>query len=55
MPAPMRNIVFCCLAVGFASLSTPTTHADPVTYTLTGTFTGTLGMLSFTSVAGTIT
>ena len=30
-------------------------HADPVTYTFTGTFTGTIGALSFTSDPGTIT
>lgn len=30
-------------------------HADPVTYSLAGTFTGTIGALSFTDASGTIT
>ena len=38
-------LLCCCVAA----------EADPVTYTLTGTFTGTIGALSFTSDPGSIT
>src|SRR6185312_9706986 len=43
------------LAALLAAGSLSVAHADPVTYTLTGTFSGSLGSTSFTSIAGTIT
>jgi hypothetical protein len=48
----MRLFVFAAmLAAGSLSVA----HADPVTYTLTGSFTGSLGAVSFHSLSGTIT
>jgi hypothetical protein len=49
----MRLSLFAAAAVLCAA--SMAAKADPVTYTLSGTFTGTIGALSFTSDAGTIT
>ena len=43
------------LAATLTLTAVSSVHATPVTYTLTGTFTGTLGTTSFTSTPGTIT
>jgi len=43
------------LAAVLAISSFSAAHADPVMYTLTGSFTGSLGAVSFTSLPGTIT
>ncbi|HLI77243.1 MAG TPA: PEP-CTERM sorting domain-containing protein [Acidobacteriaceae bacterium] len=48
----MRLSLYAAAALVFASV---VAHADPVTYTLTGTFTGTINGVGFTSDPGTIT
>lgn len=48
----MRRFLYAAFAALLASGAVA--HADPVTYTLTGTFTGTIGALSFTDDPGTI-
>lgn len=47
----VRFLVFVCLCVG----GTLAAHADPVLYTLSGNFTGTLDGVKFTGVAGSFT
>jgi hypothetical protein len=41
-------------AAALCAFSAAAAHADPVTYTLSGTFTGSLGALDFTDAAGTL-